>query len=61
MKAGSSIEIPYAGKLKLHSSYAIMLFVAKTVNNYFRISTFTQVVRIVDGDPPVIKMRLVKT
>ena len=61
MKAESSIEIPYTGELKLHSSYAIALFVSKTVNSYFRISNFTQVVKIVDGYPPVIKIRLVKT
>lgn len=57
MKAGSSIEIPYTGELKLHSSYAIVLFVSKTVNSYFRISNFTQVVKIVDGYPPVIKIK----
>lgn len=61
MEAGSSIEIPYTGKLKLHSSYAVVLFVSKTVNSHFRISNFSQVVKIVDGDPPVIKIRLVKT
>ena len=57
MKAGSSIEIPYTGELKLHSLYAIVLFVSKTVNSYFRISNFTQVVKIVDGYPPVIKIK----
>lgn len=55
MKAGSSVEIP--GDLEPYSSYAIVLFVTKTVNSYFRISSFTQVVKIVDGDPPVIKFR----
>ena len=60
MEAGSSIEIPYSGNLKLHSSYAVVLFVSKTVNSHFRISKFSQVVKIVDGDPPVIKIRLVK-
>ena len=60
MEAGSSIEIPYTGNLKLHSSYAVVLFVSKTVNSHFRISSFSQVVKIVDGDPPVIKIRLVK-
>lgn len=57
MKAGSSIEIPYTGDLEPYSSYAIVLFVTKTVNSYFRMSTFTQVVKIVDGDPPVIKFK----
>ena len=61
MEAGSSIEIPYTGKLKLHSSYTVVLFVSKTVNSHFRISNFSQVVKIVDGDPPVIKIRLVRT
>ena len=61
MEAGSSIEIPHTGKLKLHSSYAVVLFVSKTVNSHFRISNFSQVVKIVEGDPPVIKIRLVKT
>lgn len=56
MKGGSSIEI-HTGTLGLHSSYAVALFVSKTVNNHFRISSFTQVVKIVDGDPPVIKIR----
>lgn len=60
MEAGSSIDIPYTGKLKFYSSYAVVLFVSKTVNSHFRISNFSQVVRIVDGDPPVIKIRLVK-
>ena len=60
MEAGLSIVIPYTGNLKLHSSYAVVLFVSKTVNSHFRISNFSQVVKIVDGDPPVIKIRLVR-
>lgn len=60
MKAGSSVEIPYTGDLKPCSSYAIVMFVTKAVNGYFRISRFTQVLKIVDGDPPVIKLRYVK-
>ena len=60
MKAGSSVEIPYTGYLKPYSSYAIVMFVTKRVNGYFRISSFTQVLKIVDGDPPVIKLRYAK-
>ena len=56
MKAGSYIGI-HTGNLEPSSSYAIVLFVAKTVNNHSRIAHFTQVVNIVDGDPPVIKIR----
>lgn len=60
MKAGSSIRI-HTGKLKPYSSYVVVLFVSKTVNGHFRISSFTQVIKIVDGDPPVIKIRSVET
>lgn len=59
MKAGSSVGI-HTGELEPYSSYAIVLFVTKTVNGHFRVSRFTQVVKIVDGDPPVIKIRLVE-
>ena len=56
MKGGSSIGI-HTGDLDPYSSYAVVLFVANTVNNHFRIAPFTQVVNIVDGDPPEIKIR----
>ena len=56
MKAGATIGI-HTGILEPYSSYAIVLFVAKTVNHHFRIAHFTQVVKIVDGDPPVMKIR----
>lgn len=56
MKAGATIGI-HTGTLEPYSSYAIVLFVAKTVNHHFRIAHFTQVVKIVDGDPPVMKIR----
>ena len=59
MKAGAFIEI-HTGALEPYSSYAIVLFVAKTVNHHFRIAHSKQVLKIVDGDPPVIKIRYVR-
>lgn len=56
MSAGASISI-HTASLQPYSSYAVTLFVAKTVNQQFRISNFSQVVTIVDGDPPVVKIR----
>ena len=56
MKGGSSIGIN-TGNLQPYSSYAVTLFVAKTVNRHFRVASVTQVVNIVDGDPPDIKIR----
>lgn len=56
MKAGPSVGI-HTGRLQPYSSYAVVLFVAKTVNDHFRMAHFTQVIKVVDGDPPVINIR----